>query len=199
MTKYEQEYYSYFAAYSEKEINFVLESIVTSKTRIQILLRFFLNPDRKTYLRELANELGESTNGIRVELNRLANARLIESTAKGRTKYYQANIAHPLFPDLHNIVKKTLGIDKLIEGIINRLGNMKLAFITGDYALGIDSGIIDLVIVGDINKDFLNQLIDKTEKLIGGRKIRCLCLLEGEFINLKGKLRENGILEIYAA
>ncbi len=176
----------------------VLESIVTSKTRIQILLRFFLNPERKAYLRGLADELGESSNGIRVELNRLANARLIESAAEGRTKYYKANTSHPLFPDLHNIVKKTLGIDKLIDGIINRLGDVKYAFVVGDYARGIDSGIIDLVLVGDINKVFLNQLIEKTEKLLGSRKIRCLCLLEEEFLRFEDKFRENGILEIYA-
>ena len=44
----------------------MLESIITSKTRIQLLLRFFMNPERTAYLRELASEMGESSNGIRV-------------------------------------------------------------------------------------------------------------------------------------
>lgn len=175
----------------------MLESIVTSKTRIQILLRFFLNPERTAYLRELAEELGESSNGVRVELNRLAEAQLIAPIHIGRTKCYKANTTHSMFPDLHSIVKKTLGIDKLIEGIINRLGEVKSAFVVGDYAKGIDSGIIDLVLVGEINREFLNELVEKTEPLISNRKIRYLCLSEQEFNIFKDILEDKGIFEIF--
>jgi hypothetical protein len=176
----------------------MIDSIITSKTRIQILLRFFLNPERSAYLRELAAEIGESSNGIRVELNRLAKSRLIECTPDGRTKSYKANRNHPLFPDIQSIVKKTLGIDKLIDEIVARLGDVKLALVTGDYARGIDGGIIDLVLVGDINREFLDELIHITEPRISNRKIRTLCLSEEEYAGLAERLkREKGILEIF--
>lgn len=176
----------------------MLDSIITSKTRIQLLLRFFLNPERSAYLRELATEIGDSTNAVRVELNHLAKAKLIECSLVGRTKNYQANKRHPLFPDLQNIVKKMLGIDKLVEEIVTRLGDVRSAFITGDYARGIDGGIIDLVIVGNIDRDFLGHLIEKTEPLISNRKIRCLCLNENEYQQLYERLKkEKNIFQIY--
>lgn len=175
----------------------MIESIVTSKTRIQILLRFFLNPERKAYLRELSAEIGESSNAVRVELNHLAKSRLVECQSIGRIKIYQANQNHPLFPDIQSIVKKTLGIDKLIEEVVTCLGAVKLALITGDYARGIDGGIIDLILVGDINRDFLDKLIQKTEPLISYRKIRCLCLDVQEYSTLEDKLKQKGVLEIF--
>jgi DNA-binding transcriptional ArsR family regulator len=176
----------------------MLESIVTSKTRIQILLRFFLNPKRSAYLRELATELGESSNAVRIELNRMEDAKLIESSPQGRMRLYQANTEHPLFSDIHNIVKKTLGIDKVINNVVQRLGYLRIAYITGDYARGIDSGIIDLILVGKIDRDYLDRLVQKTEPMIGNRKIRCLCLSEDDFKRLSPTLFcDKAIFEIY--
>ena len=166
----------------------MLDSIVTSKTRIQLLLRFFMNPERKAYLRELSAEIGESSNGVRVELDRLEKAKLLESVSSGRTKSYQANVLHPLFPDIRNIVKKSLGIDKVIDDVVARLGDVKLAVITGDYAQGIDSGIIDIVIVGKVDRAVLDELIHVTEPKIGGRKIRALVLTDEEYVRLSEKI-----------
>ena len=166
----------------------MLESIITSKTRIQLLLRFFMNPERKAYLRELATELGESSNGIRVELDRLEKAKLLESEPDGRTISYRANTAHPLFADIQSIVQKSLGIDRLIEDVIARLGDVKLAFITDDYARGIDSGVIDIVIVGRVDRAVLDRLIQVTEPKIGGRKIRALVLSDKEYAQIGKKM-----------
>jgi predicted transcriptional regulator len=165
----------------------VLDSLITSKTRIKLLLKFFSNTETKGYLRGLAEEFGESTNAVRVELNRLAEAGLLKSENDGRTKLYYANSQHSLFPELNSVVKKYLGIDKLIETIISQLGNIEFALITGDYAKGIDSGIIDLVIVGEIDREYLQRLILKAESIIH-RKIRPLILNSGEFENLQKQL-----------
>ncbi len=176
----------------------MLDSLVTSKTRIQILLRFFLNPKRSSYLRELATELGESSNAVRIELNRMEKAKLIESAPQGRLRIYQANQQHPLFSDIQNIVKKTLGIDKVIDNVVCRLGELRVAYITGDYARGIDGGIIDLILVGKIDQDYLSRLVQKTEPLIGNRKIRCLCLSEDDFRRLAPSIQRDKVLfEIY--
>ena len=172
----------------------MLESLITSKTRARLLLKFFLNPGTSAYLRGLADEFGESTNGVRVELNRLSEAGLLECADEGRTKVYRANTGHPLFPELQRIAAKTLGIDQVVEQVIRRLGNVELAFVTGDYARGIDSGLIDLVLVGEIDRSYFDHLSDKIEKLIG-RKIRGLILTREELSRLKGRLEaENALL-----
>ncbi len=163
---------------------YMLDSLITSKTRVKLLLKFFINTDTQAYLRGLADEFGDSTNAIRVELNRLAKAGLLVSFPNGRTKLYQANKKHPLYPDLQSLVRKFTGIDQLIDMVLSKLGTVELAFVTGDYAKGIDSGIIDVVIVGHIDRHYLQNLEKTAERLIK-RKIRSLVLNKEEYEKLK--------------
>ena len=165
----------------------MLDSLVTSKTRIKLLLKFFINPGTKAYLRELAKEFGESTNSVRLELNRLTKANLLVSQNYGRTILYNANKEHTIFRDIQSIALKYVGIDSIVEHMVKSLGEVKSVYITGDYAKGIDSGIIDLVLIGEINHAILQQLLEKTEKLIN-RKIRPMILTEKEFKELEKTL-----------
>ena len=162
----------------------MLDSLITSKTRLKMLLKFFLNSNTTAYLREMAKEFGESTNSIRHELNNLTAAGYLIATVSGRSIFYKANTSHPLYSELKNIVHKYLGIDRIREDVIDkllqRLGKLKLAFITGDYAEGRDSGIIDLVLVGNLDVSYLNECVGKVEKLIN-RKVRTLVLTPEEF------------------
>ncbi len=174
----------------------MLESLITSKTRLKLILKFFLNPDTSAHLRGLATEFGESTNGVRVELNRLTEVGLLESSHKGRNVDYRVNKKHTLFPDIQNIVKKYLGIDEIIESIVKQLGNVEIAMITGDYAQGMDSGLIDLILIGDIDKIYLQQLVEKSEVLIH-RKIRTLVVSADEFDKLKEKFEKEKVLLLW--
>lgn len=164
----------------------LLDSLITSKTRVKLLIKFFANNGNKGYLRGLAEEFNESTNSVRVELNRLSKAGLLVSEQDGKTKSYQANRKHPLFGEISSIVAKYLGFDRLVEVVIHNLGNVQKAIILGDYAQGIDSGTIELVLIGkDINFDYLTFLIQKAEEKID-RKV-LVKVLEAEPIpNPKG-------------
>lgn len=149
----------------------MLDSLITSKTRIKLLLKFFSNTSNAAYLRALAEEFGESTNAVRVELNRLTEAGLLQSEAAGNTVLYKANVSNPIFSEVKKIVAKYLGFDQIVETVLGRLGNLELAVVVGDYARGQDSGIIDLRLIGQIDQAYLAQLIPKAEGLIN-RKIR---------------------------
>lgn len=86
-------------------------------------------------------------------------------------KVYKANTSHPLFPDINNIIRKYLGIDKLVEEVLAKLGDVKEVYITGQLARGINSDTINLFIVSDsIDIDYLNRLANKASQLIS-RKI----------------------------
>lgn len=162
----------------------MLNSLITSKTRVKLLLKFFLNSDNKSYLRNLEQEFGESSNAIRVELNRLEEADLLRSEVSGNKKYFCANTSHPLFKDINNIVRNSVGIDQLIERVINQVGNLEVAYITGEFAKGIDSQIIDLVLVGkNIEASCIESLVTRAENLIT-RKIRYLILTKNEMADL---------------
>jgi hypothetical protein len=146
-----------------------------------MLLKFFTNRHATAYLRGMAEEFGESTNAIRHELNNLSKAGYLVSKEEGRTILYRANTQHPLYVDLKNLVHKYLGIDKIIENILSRLGDLKVAFIVGDYAQGKDSGTIELVLVGIVNQNYLRKLLEKASKLIG-RNIKTKLLSWEEYI-----------------
>ena len=162
--------------------------LISSKTRIKLLIRFFFNPSTRSYLRELANEFNVSTNSVREELNQLTRTELLTSQKSGRQVFYKANQKHPLFPELKSMVSKVMGIDQVVDGIVTRLGDIERAYLLDDYAEGKDSGIIDLVLVGNIDQYHLNDLSRKTERYIK-RKIRTLVLSRDEFKEFEPKLR----------
>jgi len=159
-----------------------------------LLLKFFLNPDNSAHLRGLESEFGDSSNAIRLELNRLEEADMLHSQQQGNKKLFKVNAEHPLYDDINSIVKKYFGLDIIVEWIAKRLGNLKAVYLTGDIARGKDVGLIDLILVGDIDQQYLLQLIKKTEKLIK-RKIRYLIYTESEFST--STEREDGALLVW--
>jgi predicted transcriptional regulator len=169
-----------------------LEPLITSRTRIKMLLKFFSNSHSSAYLREMAEEFGESTNSIRHELNKLSKAGYLIPSTQGRTIAYRANTKHLLYEELKKLVHKYLGFETIMDSVVNKvvdpLGVVERIFIMGDYAHGKDSGIIDLVLVGAMDQQFLQTCIQKAEGLIN-RRIRSLVLSPSEFESNKQNLK----------
>jgi hypothetical protein len=161
----------------------MLDALITSKTRIKLLLKFFLNSSSESYLRNLEDEFGESTNAIRLELNKFEKAGLLNSRSSGNKKLFRANTSHPLYPEIHNLLLKHLGFDQIIDKVVNNLGDVEKVFLVGKFAQGINAEIIDLIFMGEnVNKNYLVELIEKVEKLIK-RKVRYLVFSTQEMQN----------------
>jgi len=174
----------------------MLEGIIGSKTKVNLLVRMFLNPSMKAYLRELAREFDVSTNSVRTELNTLTEHGILTAQRDGRSVYYQANAKHPLFSELSSMVRKITGIDELAKSVIERLGKLEAVYLTGDYARGQDTGIIDLVLIGDIDREQLEDVIVKTERYIK-RKIRPLVLNQEHFEQLLKKKTFGNVMKLW--
>lgn len=158
----------------------MIDSLITNKTRLKLLLKFFLNSQTTSYLRNLETEFGESTNAIRIELNRMEAAGLLNSEFSGNKKLFRANQRHPLFHEINSIVRKTIGIDKIIDKVTSNIGELKEAYLIGELARGKDSNIIDLLLVGgSIDKIYVTELIEKVEISLN-RKIRFLIINDTE-------------------
>lgn len=154
----------------------MLDTLITSKTRLKLLLKFFLNGNNKSYLRGLETEFGESSNAIRIELNRFEDAGLLVSTTEGNKKIYQANKSNSLFNDIHSMLIKFVGIDEIVEKVLRRAGDLHSAYIIGDFARGIDSKIIDLLLVGDsLNQAYITGLVNKVEGMVK-RKVNVIII-----------------------
>ncbi len=145
----------------------MLDSLITSKTRIRLLVKFFINISNAGYLRGLATEMNENTNAIRKELNNLSKAGYIVRDASESKVMYRANTAHPLFATLQQLIRKHIGIDNIITQILERMGEVTRIFVLGDYAQGIDSGTIEIVIEGPaLNESYIQQLAPKIQNEI---------------------------------
>ncbi len=142
----------------------MLNTLIQSKTRLKLLLRFFLNPDSSAYLRGIASDFDESTNSVRIELNRFEEAGLIKARKEGNKKMYRVNTDHPLFDDFHRIALKHLGIDRVIELVVTKLGELDAVYLTGDLARGLDTPIVDLTIIGKKWTPFILQSLRKRRK-----------------------------------
>ena len=145
----------------------MLNSLITSKTRLRLLIKFFISQANRGYLNGLANEMGESTNSIRKELNHLYDAGYLEKVKNDNKVEYKVNSKHPLYSTLKKVVYKHLGLEDLVDTVIERMGNVKKIILIEDYAKGIDSKNIEVVLVGQyLNFEYISQLEDKIENLI---------------------------------
>lgn len=162
----------------------MLDSLITSKTRLKLLIKFFVSASNQGHLRGLADEFQESTNAIRKELNQLSDAGYLEKhTAKNKI-VYRANTSHSLFKPLQKLIHTYLGIDEIVDHILHKSGDIQEVSLVGDYAEGLDSGKIEVLILGEnLNQAYLLQLADKiAEKL--GKNIR----VRFENLNIKRKI-----------
>ena len=149
----------------------MLGKLITSKTRLRLMIKFFISQANRGYLNGLASEMGESTNSIRKELNHLHNAGYLKKIKTDNKVEYKANIKHPLFEVLKKVVHKHLGLEEMVETVLSRMGNVLQIILVGDYAKGIDSGKIEVFLIGDnLDMEYIAQLEEKIEKLIN-RKV----------------------------
>jgi predicted nucleotidyltransferase len=175
----------------------MINALITSETRIKLLRKFFLNSSTRAHLRGLETEFGESSNSIRLELNRFEEAGLLHSLRDGNKKVYQANPEHPLFVDIHSIIIKEAGIDRVIEKVIHRIGNLICIYLTGDFARGKDSPVIDLILVGEnIDREYLARKVMQAEELVG-RKVSYVVLNPVEADCHLMKLKKSDLLPLW--
>ena len=149
----------------------MLGQLITSKTRLRLMIKFFISQANRGYLNGLASEMGESTNSIRKELNHLHGAGYLKKIKIDNKVEYKADTSHPLFNVLRKVVLKHLGLEDMVETVLSRMGNVEEIILVGDYAKGIDSGKIEVFLIGNnLDMEYITQLEEKIENLIN-RKV----------------------------
>jgi predicted transcriptional regulator len=149
----------------------MLGELITSKTRLRLMIKFFISQANRGYLNGLATEMGESTNAIRKELNHLHTAGYLQKSKDNNKIHYKANTKHPLYDVLRKVILKHLGLEDAVEIVLERMGEVEQIILIGDYAKGIDSGKIEIIVVGqNLNTSYVQNLEAKVQKLIS-RKV----------------------------
>lgn len=111
--------------------------------------------------------MGESTNSIRKELNHLHDAGYLNKIKIDNKVEYNVNSKHPLYETLRRVVLKHLGLEDIVEAVLEKMGGVNKIVLIGDYAEGKDTGNIEIFLIGkDLDMEYINQLENKIEKII---------------------------------
>jgi hypothetical protein len=120
---------------------------------------------------------------VRIELNKLEEAGLLHGQTEGQKVVYRVNKTNPFYSDLVSMVSKYMGFDELIESLLEQFGNLKEAYVVGQYAQGVDSGTIELILVGQLNPEVVEVLVKKVSKRINRKINYKIILFENKFNN----------------
>ena len=164
------------------QIDNPMKRFLTKNQRLLLGL-FYTNPKKSFYMQEVGRILGKKPGVFQRTLNSLVEEVLLKSEYRAGARFFQANPQHPLYPELKKIIEKTVGLEGSLRSTMNRLKNVKLAFLYGSFAKGKEreDSDVDLLVVG--NKQVELQLlkgINRLEKKIQ-REINYKLYSESEY------------------
>jgi predicted nucleotidyltransferase len=175
-----------------------ITNMFKSNTRKELFRLYFTNPESEYYLRELERILDIPVSMIRKELVRLEREGMFLSYKRGNQTHYRLNKAYALFSELKSIVFKTIGIEGTLKNILANVKGIEAAFIYGSFAKRNEkpTSDIDLLIIGDIDEDFLVQELRKIENEIK-REVNYTLFLRNEFKKKKTN-KDSFVLDLIA-
>lgn len=181
----------------------LLETLFRTKTLVNILNILFLNQTREYYLNELAREAKVSAPTALKELEKIQPLNIIIKTKKKNGTFYRINIDSIIYKELKQIFLKFELTDEIISKGLEKF-NIKYALIFGSFAKNTetDESDIDVLIIGNIDKNEIFRSVSKLETKIG-REINVIVWSEDEFkerkrqkISLIQSIKENEIIMI---
>jgi hypothetical protein len=163
----------------------MIEQLFGSKARVKLLQLFYSNPNRSFYVREITRKIDEQINSVRRELSNMLSIGIISSETNNNKLYYEVNQGYEFYDPLLLMFgsgsKKKAGSKSAGSDDASRmkvLGNVDLAFLTGQFTRDETSGV-DVLIVGDINKTQLEKYVAELEEQ-EGKDIRFTVMTPGE-------------------
>lgn len=148
-----------------------LADALFTRTQQRVLRVLFGQPDRSFYASELIRDAGTGSGAAQRELARLEHSGLIVARRIGNQKHYQANPDSPLYPELRNIVLKTVGLaEPLREALKPVASDIRAAFVYGSVAKAADEAgsDIDLMVVSDnLSYGDVFGAVDKLSRTLG--------------------------------
>jgi predicted nucleotidyltransferase len=146
-----------------------LTAALFGKAQHSVLGLLFVHPDESFYVREIVRATQVGQGAVQRELQRLAEAGIIDRTVRGRQVFYQANRACPVFAELQGLVIKTAGVGDVLRAALGPLENrIEVAFVFGSFAAGTPrkNSDVDVLVVGDVSfADVVTSLGSAQERL----------------------------------
>ena len=163
----------------------MVEQLFGSKTRVKLLQLFYSNPNRSFFVREITRKIDEQINSVRRELSNLLSIGIIVSENTDNKLYYEVNQKYEFYDPLQTIFgggKKANTVTKDAESTeddYKALGKVELVVYTGQFTRDETAGV-DLLIVGNVNKNALDKFIAELEAK-EGKELRYTVLSLADF------------------
>jgi len=155
-----------------------------SDSQSRVLLWLFGQPERSYHLSELRRLTGLGSASLQRELNRLAEADLVFSERIGNLRRFQANPQSPVFRELVDLTRKTLGVEPMLREALSALvPDLQAAWVFGSVAKQTDTAQsdIDVMLIGEnLLLGHVLELLMPLETQLG-RKINPTCYNPADF------------------
>jgi len=143
----------------------MLNKILVSEVRVNILKLLLLNPNRAFHIRAIVRQVDAEINAVRRELDNLFEINLVNRRQSSNKIFYQIETSHPFFSDLLSLVAKEEGIGAAIVKNEKRIGMidyavLSLAFLRGRKSTALD---VDLFIVGEVDLEVIKNVVKEEE------------------------------------
>lgn len=139
-----------------------------SRVRTEIFRLLFGVQAKGLHIREIERQTHLNVATVRHELQVLSQLGLVVSRRDGNRLYYMANQSHPIYPEIHGIVLKTIGLVDILSASLSD-SDIQIAFVFGSFAreeVQADSDI-DLMVIGDLGLRKLVELLDGVTEQLG--------------------------------
>lgn len=146
-----------------------LASLLFGAYRRDALALLLLHPESTLHVREIARATGKAPGTLLRELNRLADAGVLTRKPVGNQVHFQADTRCPIYEDLRNLLKKTVGVvDVLRKALAPLADKIHTAFVYGSVAHGDErSGSdLDLMIVGEAKFASVIQALGRAQQTL---------------------------------
>jgi predicted nucleotidyltransferase len=173
-----------------------MDRLFGSKTRVTLLAKLLMNPEKSFYIRELSRELNIPYSMLYKEEKNLVSLNIITEEKKGKVTLVSINKNLPYFAELKNLLIKTAGLGDLLKNALSELTGIRYALVYGSFASGEESASsdIDVLIIGSDREEKTLGVIGSVEKAVG-REINYILWNEAEFAK-RVKSRHHLLMEI---
>jgi len=160
-----------------------IDRLFGSTTRVALLSKMMMNPDRSFFIRELSRELKIPYSMLYKEEKNLVSLGILAEEKRGKVTLVSVNKKLPYFAEIRRLITKTTGLADLMKSTLSRLRGIRYALIYGSLASGeeSESSDIDLLVIGDVDEEKVLNAISETEKEVG-REINYILWSEKEFM-----------------
>jgi predicted nucleotidyltransferase len=166
-----------------------IDRLFGSKTRVSLLSKLVLNPDRSCHIRELSRELNIPYGMLYKEVKNLVSLGVAVEERKGKVTLVSVNKSLPYLAELKGLIIKTVGLADALKRAFSEVKGIRFALVYGSFASGEETALsdVDLLIVGDASEEVVIGAVGQVEKEVG-REVNYILWSEGEFVKrIKGK------------